>query len=720
MLYLQSGTKIRAFTLDECLGKGGMSSVWRAVHAETKQLYALKVLHGSLADDEVVRQRFVEEGLIQARVSHPHVVAVKGRIEAHPVHALVMEFIDGPTLDQTVRERPIGLLLSEVKTISTGLLSALNAAHRRDIVHRDVKPSNVLLAQEMYSVTPKLTDFGIAKFKYGRSRTVTGAPMGTPHFMSPEQLRDSKSVTVRSDIYSFGVTLYYMVTGTYPYDNDDLNALMVQIVSGKHEPASHYRTNLPAPIDELIESCMAHDGQRRPESCREVLERILAIDWTDEQDASSLRRTVTGEASAVVRRSAELEAVKARISGTHPPAARPSSRPTSVSGEVDTAARTQQMSPLQSMGRKGPPPIPADAIGEGDYFDPSVMGDMDLDLEPDDDLADSFRPRRRPALWLLFALLLIAVGLGGYYLAGTGNQPDPRAAGIDAGGEEPIAADDSDAGQPEAEATPTDDLPDASATAEGSGSATPSVEAGTEDENAGLSVASADGPGEAPVEAAAQEVAAVEPPEETTTAPREPTTPRERTERRRDDDSEPRARERESRPEPEEVAADWREQERQRRRDQALNQEPTPFNDVAAQAADVLRSTSGRDDNGQDSAQTATPPVAVPVETSTGDPSASTRRERPEPTELTPLQVNSSLRSERSAFRNCFAPSDGSSVTMRINIRPDGTVGYASATGDGADPVVVRCLVQVLSAVRFDSFDGPAMNHRHRFTRAGP
>src|SRR5262245_1016622 len=172
-----------------------MCSVLRARHGETNQYYALKILHGSMADDEGARQRFFEEGLIQSKVTHPNVVVVKGRIEEHPVHALVMEFIDGPALDSYVKERPGGLFMTEIKSLATGILQGLNAAHRRGIVHRDVKPSNVLLARDFYSIQPKLTDFGIAKSKFGRLRTVTSAPLGTPHFMSPEQLKDSRAVT---------------------------------------------------------------------------------------------------------------------------------------------------------------------------------------------------------------------------------------------------------------------------------------------------------------------------------------------------------------------------------------------------------------------------------------------------------------------------------------------------------------------------------------------
>ena len=258
-----------------------MCSVWQARHNETGQDYALKVLHGSVVDDENARLRFFEEGLIQSRVNHPNVVAVKGRIEAHPIHALVMEYIKGDSLDAHIKGFTDGLPLNEVKTIATGVLSGLNAAHRRGIIHRDVKPSNVLLAQDHYSITPKLTDFGIAKVKFGRLRTVTGAPMGTPHFMSPEQLRDSRRVTPLSDIYSFGVSLFYMLTNRYPFDDEDLNKLMIRIVRADHEPPSGFRPGLSADIDRLAERCMATKPTDRYQSCREVLEDILTLDWTE-------------------------------------------------------------------------------------------------------------------------------------------------------------------------------------------------------------------------------------------------------------------------------------------------------------------------------------------------------------------------------------------------------------------------------------------------------
>ena len=726
LLYLQPGSKIRAFTLQDCLGKGGMSSVWKATHGETKQTYALKVLHGSLADDEVVRQRFVEEGLIQARVSHPNVVAVKGRIEAHPVHALVMEFVDGPTLDQTAKERPLGLLLSEIKIISTGLLSALNGAHRRDIVHRDVKPNNVILAQEMYSVTPKLTDFGIAKFKYGRSRTVTGAPMGTPRFMSPEQLRDSKSVTLLSDIYSFGVTLYYMVTGTYPFDRDDLNALMVQIVAGEHDPASSFRTNLPPEIDALIESCMAKSPEDRPQSCRQVLERILAIDWNDPDESCTIRRSVTGEASPVARpASAELAAVRDRAAQIQQPSGAPMRVPTgdrlrpSATGGVPPNSvnipRKARTGPLSSVSApatvtRRPPPIPLDAVAdEPAWIDPADLSD--IDLEPDDDLALSFRSSRRRPVVIFLLLLLLSAGAASYYYYYV--ELEPRDSGEElaetsptdgtTSNDEPLVSEGTGATAPEAVTSAQEVIGNSATTAE------EQVEANT------LRVDGTGGPDETITVASATEVG--EP--QSATSPEDTSSRRERDqerERARQADRETeRQRERQRERQTDEgIDREW-ERELARRREAALNSEPVPLErSLSEQASAALEASRPRTNDSSDGeGQNGTPSA-----TSNGNDSGSQAAAEPE--ELSPLQVNSALRSKRSDFRNCFDPADSSQITMRINIRPDGTVGYASATSAGADPAVVRCLVSVLSQVEFDSFAGNPMNEQHSFSRAGP
>lgn len=682
--------------------------MWRATHGETKQTYALKVLHGSLADDEVVRQRFVEEGLIQARVAHPHVVAIKGRIEAHPIHALVMEFIDGPTLDETVRERPLGLLLSEIKTVSTGLLSALNAAHRREIVHRDVKPSNVLLAQEIYSVTPKLTDFGIAKFKYGRSRTVTGAPMGTPHFMSPEQLRDSKSVTLLSDIYSFGVSLFYMVTGSYPFDKDDLNALMVNIVSGDHARASTLRTNLPSQVDDLIEHCMAKLPGDRPQSCREVIELILSIDWTDQEDDLTLRRSVTGEAEAVRKReSAELAAVRQRVKSvgeptdspvrvTHRRHSSPHARASEPTAEhFSTSAKTVPVTSLHSGAHKAPPPIPLDAVDdEPEWLDPGDFSGIDITDEAeddDDDLAAAFRTGGRRRMVVLFVLVLICAAGAYLFTRGDDGQTD-----------DPEHAADAVEASADAGVTGTD------AIAEGTGHTADAGVVATGSADAGADTADGNVVPSTP-DVAQLEVVANNAPDEEPVRATQPETPT-RSERDRERDRE-RQRERERERERQ------RERERERDRERALAADPTPYDgSLGSQADAALGRTRNTRQASNDDAETTDGGTA-----SGNDSSQTSRPAEPEaPTQLTPLQINSVLRAERSDFRACFDPADGSTVTIRINVRPDGSVGYASATDAESNPTVVRCLVGILSSIEFEEFSGSPMNVRHRFTRAGP
>src|SRR5688500_7635502 len=205
---IQSGTVIDRYTVESLVGEGGMAVVFRVRHNTLGTLHALKVLTLS---SRQIRERLKQEGQFQAKLQHPNVVAVTDVIDLGGTDALIMEYVDGPSLDALMRRQR--LTIAQADELADGILAGVGEAHRLGYVHRDLKPGNVLLKVTAQGYLPKVTDFGLAKSfgegsDPGRAQTRTGSTMGTPHYMSPEQVRDSKNVGPRSDIFSLGALLY--------------------------------------------------------------------------------------------------------------------------------------------------------------------------------------------------------------------------------------------------------------------------------------------------------------------------------------------------------------------------------------------------------------------------------------------------------------------------------------------------------------------------------
>jgi serine/threonine protein kinase len=210
------------------LGRGGMAVVYLAEHQLLHNQVAIKVLNNEFVRNEHIRRRFLAEARNMARMSHPNIIKVTDLIDEGDNVAFVMEYIEGDTLKDYL-ERKGKLSEKEIKNIFTQMLDAVGYVHEQKLVHRDIKPSN-------FMITPngkvKLMDFGIAKNTDASSaeytQTGTGVQMGTPMYMSPEQVTETKSVTAQSDIYSLGVLLWQMVSGRKPYDMATLSAFHLQ------------------------------------------------------------------------------------------------------------------------------------------------------------------------------------------------------------------------------------------------------------------------------------------------------------------------------------------------------------------------------------------------------------------------------------------------------------------------------------------------------------
>jgi eukaryotic-like serine/threonine-protein kinase len=266
---LAEGDRIERYTVRATLGQGGMAVVYRVQHAQLGSDHALKLLTVSKPG---VRRRLLKEGQAQAQLRHPNIVAVTDVLEVHGAPALVMEFVDGPDLSVWLHEnRPD---LATATTIFLGILAGVSRAHSAGLIHRDLKPGNVLMAPDgAGGWLPKVADFGLVKAldAEGEGQTRTGVGMGTPAFMAPEQYRSAKDTDARTDIFSLGCILYWLVCGRPPFVGDDLFELMSRIHEAGYPPPKRVVPDLPEAIDMAIRGCLEPDRDRRIQTCDTLL-----------------------------------------------------------------------------------------------------------------------------------------------------------------------------------------------------------------------------------------------------------------------------------------------------------------------------------------------------------------------------------------------------------------------------------------------------------------
>jgi serine/threonine protein kinase len=282
MNLLQPGTQLDGrYEVVRLLGQGGMAAVYEVRHLGLHSTHALKVLNADLARNDDIRARFLAEGRIQARMRHPHIVQVT-EIVTTPVAGLVMDYIEGPTLGELCRGQ--GLEPRVLLDVFLPVLDAMEEAHKRGVVHRDLKPDNVIIGKDSRGrLQPRVTDFGIAKLLEaegpgGKARTQAGARMGTLLYMSPEQIRGAGEVDARTDIFSLGAILYEAATGRVAFHASSDYDTMKSIVEGTYEPPERVVGGLPPVIAGCIRKALAVDPAERFQDCaafREALEKAL-------------------------------------------------------------------------------------------------------------------------------------------------------------------------------------------------------------------------------------------------------------------------------------------------------------------------------------------------------------------------------------------------------------------------------------------------------------
>lgn len=262
------------YRLDRRLGAGGMSTVFLAMDTVLERQVAVKLLAEHLADDEVFVMRFRHEALAAARLQHPNIVQVfdSGHDEPSHRHYIVMEYVDGPSCSDLLREHG-QLGIEDTVRIVTEACHGLDYAHRAGVVHRDVKPGNLLISNETGAV--KLADFGIAKAAEQTRVTQVGSVLGTAAYLSPEQAQGHEAGPA-SDIYSLGVCAYQLLTGRLPYEYSSLTELALKQQNEGFEPIRHFRREVPPELDRAIQVCLARDPQARYGSALELAEALEA------------------------------------------------------------------------------------------------------------------------------------------------------------------------------------------------------------------------------------------------------------------------------------------------------------------------------------------------------------------------------------------------------------------------------------------------------------
>ena len=280
---LSLGETVDRYKVETVIGTGGTAVVYRVRHRSLDTLHALKVLTIS---SSAIRTRMLQEGKVQASLRHPNVVAVYDVLEIDNAPGLLMEYIDGPSLERALIRHRFGI--EEGETLFRGILSGVHEAHQFGLVHRDLKPANVLLKREGNQIVPKVTDFGIAKVINAddhSTNTRSGVAMGTPQYMAPEQIRDARTVDHRADLFSLGCLLYEILSGERAFPHDDTLATYQAIAQGSITDPKNLVPDLPHRFSNAIAGCIVVNRDKRIPDC-ETLERVISgVSWWDVNEA---------------------------------------------------------------------------------------------------------------------------------------------------------------------------------------------------------------------------------------------------------------------------------------------------------------------------------------------------------------------------------------------------------------------------------------------------
>jgi serine/threonine-protein kinase len=294
-------SQIPGYALEKEVGRGAMAKVYKAKQLSLDRVVAIKVLPKKLSENKEFVDRFYAEGKAAARLSHPNIVQAidVGSTPDGVYHYFVMEYIEGKTLYDMMQPPPAGdghaFSEAEALDVTIQMADALAHSHERGLIHRDVKPKNIILTP---GGVAKLTDLGLARASDDKAaaESEAGKAYGTPYYISPEQIRGEVDIDFRADVYSLGATMYHLVTGRPPFEADTPSAVMHKHLKQPLKPPDHINTALSAGISEIIEVAMAKKREDRYASTRDMLEDLKAVQ--------------AGQPPMHARRSVNLDALK--------------------------------------------------------------------------------------------------------------------------------------------------------------------------------------------------------------------------------------------------------------------------------------------------------------------------------------------------------------------------------------------------------------------------
>jgi serine/threonine protein kinase len=268
------GRDIYQYHIQSKLGEGGFGIVYLARHKGLDKLMALKLLPVTKKTTKDVRDRFIREARIVAKLSHPNVVQVYDVGEVPDYLYIAMEFVDGETMENIMTHEKV-VPVTEATRIVTDVCRALKKAHRHDIVHRDIKPDNIMITHDEKMV--KVTDFGLAKTA-GKAKKITrvGVILGTPYYISPEQVQ-GKPLDIRSDIYSLGASYYYFTTGHRPFEEGTPAEIMIQHLEEVPVPPDYVNPDVPRVINDTVMRMLAKNPDDRYLDPDELLADLVKV-----------------------------------------------------------------------------------------------------------------------------------------------------------------------------------------------------------------------------------------------------------------------------------------------------------------------------------------------------------------------------------------------------------------------------------------------------------
>ena len=282
---LAKGQKINdRYEVIKTIGEGGMANVYLAEDTILNRKVAIKVLRGDLSSDEKFIRRFQREALSVSNLSHPNIVEVYDVGEEDGQHYIVMEHIEGKTLKQLLKKRE-SLTLTEVIDIMTQLTDGISHAHESYIIHRDIKPQNIMILDDG---KVKITDFGIAMALNATQLTQTNSVMGSVHYLPPEQA-SGKNATIKSDIYSMGIMMYELLTGTVPFRGDNAVEIALKHMKDKIPSVRKQDPSIPQSVENILLKATAKNPRNRYDSAKEMHEDLLHC--MDEEHANDKKIT---------------------------------------------------------------------------------------------------------------------------------------------------------------------------------------------------------------------------------------------------------------------------------------------------------------------------------------------------------------------------------------------------------------------------------------------